>query len=462
MSQLLNRSTGRPLMLALATLCSVAMLACSGGVTVEGRVDDAGGSSTAQGVMPRAAAAPEGALVVAEVMVEGRAGAGDVVAQTTLKADGSYSLTVPEGEQRLLITVYADETALEAGEALSAGILDATAGAKAGVRTMHPLNAETRLEAAVFAQLAREHGPESVDTVDLRARIDAGMATSWTSMEASAAAEATADLAAAVQLAQRTRLEAYAEAGVTVTQAALFEASLEAAAALDAAIHAGTSAKTAWAAFHASQRAAVKEQTEAEDEAVSESEQSASVAFRLQVEAEVDSQALQFAAYRRAAILEARASNLTINALLEAGAASQAVIDAAATQGDLLVTALVSASQRAEVTGAYANWALSISGGSSLSVLGTFLELDAQGSASLESMVAVQNSAHNTLELTLQTAWLTAGALNVEVLAQATADAFATYRAAVVSHLADTDAFGAKGPTAVGILVTANGALTLG
>ncbi|HLT29868.1 MAG TPA: hypothetical protein VK013_07480 [Myxococcaceae bacterium] len=462
MSQCLKQWARRHRVALLASMCSFALAACGGDVLVEGRVPADGASSAASGIVPSSRAVPEGSLVVAEVLVEGRAGPGDVIAETTLRADGTYSLSVPRDSRRLIITVYADEAALEAGAALRAGVLDATVGAVGGVRTMHPLDVESTLEASVFAELGRQHGADTVDTVDLRARIDPAMASAWASMEAEAATEATVTLAEAVLLAQRTRLESFAEAGVSVTQEALFEASLEAAAALDLALDAGTTAETAWAGFHASQREQVTEETQADDQAVSGSEQAASVAFRLHVEAELDTQALRFAAYRRAAILEARAANLTLEALLTAGGAGQTVIDAVVTQGDLLVTALLSASQRAEVPAAFSTWALSISGGSSLSVLGTYLELDTTGSASLEGLIAVQNTARGTLELALETAWLTAGLLNVEVLAGKTADAFAAYRATVIAHLDATGAFGDRGPTAVGILLTTSGALTLG
>src|SRR5690606_17529783 len=236
MSHCLKQWARRHRVALLASMCSFALAACGGDVLVEGRVPADGASSAASGIVPSSGAVPEGSRLVAEFLVEGRAGPGDVIAETTLRADGTYSLSVPRDSRRLIITVYADEAALEAGAALRAGVLDATVGAVGGVRTMHPLDVESTLEASVFAELGRQHGADTVDTVDLRARIDPAMASAWASMEAEAATEATVTLAEAVLLAQRTRLESFAEAGVSVTQEALFEASLEAAAALDLAL----------------------------------------------------------------------------------------------------------------------------------------------------------------------------------------------------------------------------------
>src|SRR5690606_28736547 len=92
MSQSLKHRTRRPVAAVLASLCALALVACGGDVKVEGRVSGDNGSSAA-GIVPTSGAVPEGSLVVAELMVEGRAGPGDVIAQTTLRADGTYSLS---------------------------------------------------------------------------------------------------------------------------------------------------------------------------------------------------------------------------------------------------------------------------------------------------------------------------------------------------------------------------------
>src|SRR5690606_30273565 len=168
--------------------------------------------------------------------------------------DGSFTVEAPAGATRLIASAIAAD-----GSVVARGLIDATGAAGASV-AIAPLDAETTVEAEVFlSMIDLGVSLEAANTVDVRGRVTAGVAAALV-----AAAEAGIDvqaeltaLAQGIALAQAVEVGIYAQAGIAITQEAMFEATVAAAAQLSADLAAGADAATATAAFQAEVSAAI-------------------------------------------------------------------------------------------------------------------------------------------------------------------------------------------------------------
>jgi hypothetical protein len=420
-----------------------------GQALTSGAVPGLGGSGTA------AAATKVRAQMV------GADGTLSVLAEAQVEAGGSYSFNLPEGSERVVVEAVDAE-----GKVVAAALLDATAEHQGGVRSVAPISSETSLEAQVFVQLVKEGvAPESVDTVDLRSRIDATLGAQVAAGQADAEAteKRVVALARAVRAAQEAEVRALAEAGTTVTQAQLFEASLAAASRLDASLHGGDT-ELAWQLFFEELREATPELDEKEE---AEGERAASAAFRATVEVELgaDSAPVLEAATRSAARVEAYAANAAVHAVLKAAGATQAVLDAAVEAGAALHAGIDAAADAEAVAQAYAAWNTEVAAGGSASVLGSFVEADAGGQLALQTALTATAAAGATLDVALgaavETALVTGGSVDVAKLSESMVDAFAAYHAAVRAQAQALSALGARAAPAAEVMLVAEGSFRL-
>lgn len=443
----------------VGALAALSLAACGDNVKVVGSIDESTAGSS-QGLVSGATsgnASFEGSHVVAYERDEKDPSVRHELGTAKVDADGTYALNLPRSSARVTVEVYASA---DSDQVLAAGILD-SADTASGVNERHmaPLNRESTLEAAIFAEMSAKLSLKEINTVDLRARIDAEMAAAYYAQTGAVVTETRVALAAAVIAAQDARVKAFAKAGVVVTQAELFEASLTAAAQVDASLSAGASADTAWAAFYAS----VEAEIEASPEAQNEGERAASASFRLTIEAEVDAGAFRTAAVRAAAILEAHVAHVSTHAILLAGNASQAVIDAAAAAGTRLLVELRAAQDSHAMSQAYANWTLSISGQGQASVLGLFVQAGGNATVNMELLVAAANTANAALELALSATVSLLNLINVQAFTDAVVEAIAAHRGAIHANLdALVSMLGDRSGIAVNLVLVANGAFTLG
>lgn len=444
----------------LGALATLALTACGSDVQVKGKVSDGSGSQT-QGLVSGATgfggtgSASAAATVRAQVVLP--TGELSLVTEAAVEAGGTYTLSLPEGSERIVL-----EAVDAKGEVVARGLLDATAGAKGGVRNAAPITSETSLEASVYMRLVAEGTkPDAIDTVDLRARIDAklGAAIAAGQDDADATAEAILALAQGVRAAQEAELKVYAKAGKAMTQEQIFQSSLEASAKLDAALDAGTGAEAAWTAFWAELRA----KSEMDERDASDGERAASASFRATVKAELgfDGDAVLTAAVRAAAAQEARAADAAIVAALKAGDASQAVIDAALEAGAALRADINAATSAQAVAQAWATWSVSVSGGASTSVLNAYLGAEASGSTQLDAALEATAAARVSLDTALSLAVGVVSTIDVSATVGAVVTAFNTYHAAVRTQASALSALGTRASPAVELMVVAQGSFRL-
>ncbi|RKH66233.1 hypothetical protein D7W81_15740 [Corallococcus aberystwythensis] len=388
--------------------------------------------------------------------------AGDL---TTLKeaevaADGSYTLELDDAGQRLII-----EAVNASGATVGSALLDSTKPASGqAVRTAPPITSESSLEAEVYVQMVRDgERPDGVDTVDLRARLNAEQATAVRGQRPETAAESVEALGAAVSAAQATRLKAYARAGVVVTQGQLFNASLNAAAKLDATLDAGGAAAPAYDAFFAEVREATSEASDVQDQ---QAERQASVAYRIAVEARLSSGAgiaVADASVRSAAALEARAAEAAVKALLQGSSAPTPVLTQADTTTRTLRTNVSGARSASDAVTAWEAFGAQLATSGSASVMGAQLGVTTGGNQlALDSAINVGAQAGATLEATLGRVLDQSGKASATMLSEAVVSAFTTYDAAVRSGAAATlTTFGTKATTGVELLIIAEGSFRL-
>ncbi|WP_147443240.1 hypothetical protein [Corallococcus sp. AB011P] len=441
------------------------MLAACGGdkVKVQGHVTNGGGQQS-QGLTDGAPAlAGDGTVsAAATVRISRVVASGDLttLAEADVEADGSYMLELDGAGQRLII-----EAVNRAGVTVGSAVLDSTTPQTGQeVRTAPPITSESSLEAEVFVQMARDgDAANSVDTVDLRARLNAEQAAAVRGQLKETATESVEALAAAVRAAQATRIKAYTRAGVAVTQEQLFSASLDASAQLDAALDAGgQSAAGAYDTFFAAVRAATPQANDAQDQ---QAEREASVAYRMAVDARLSSGAgiaVADVSLRAAAALEARATEAAVKALLQGASATDLTVQQANTAATSLRANLSSATSASAAATAWANYNTQLATGGSTSVMGAQLGVTSSNQLAFDSAVHVGAQAGATLEATLGTVLEQSGKASATVLSDAVVSAFSTYDAAVRGGASATlTAFGPKATTGVELLIISEGSFRL-
>lgn len=437
------------------------LAACGGESTLRGRVTDGSGTQAqVRGAVGAGKLGGSGTLAATssvKVMSVGNFGALELVAEADVSASGEYQVEVPQGSQRLIV-----QAVNASGEVVASTLVEHTVGART---VAPPMDSETSVEAEVLVQLLVQGvALAEANAVDLRARINAEVAAD-VKASSDAAAELKA-LAEAVAAAQRARIESYAEQGIQVSQRALFEAQLDAAARLNAALDSGgTPAADAYARFHAELEEAERTLgVEAEEQASAES--SASAAFRATVEVRLSASAhaqTRDSAVRAAASLEAHTSSMAIEAILRAGGAA-AEVQAAAVQAGQAFRAQVSAATTASAAAsAFAAYEASLTGSASVSgsVLGSYLGVNASNQTAVEGSLDVAANAaadlSGSFDAALGTLLSLTGAIDLDALARATVDSYQAYRASVIAQGPALSGFGAKGDVAVSLMVVAYG-----
>ncbi|WP_223645108.1 hypothetical protein [Corallococcus sp. EGB] len=448
----------------LGALVCWLLAACGGDkVQVRGHVTNGGGQQS-QGLTDGAPAlAGDGtASAAATVRISRVVAAGDLstLTEASVAADGSYTLELDKPGQRLVI-----EAVNKSGVTVGSAVLDSTQPQSGqDVRTAPPITSESSLEAEVFVQMVRDgDSPDSVDTVDLRARLNAEQAAAVRGQLKATAAESVEALAAAVRAAQATRLKAYTRAGASVTQDQLFSASLDASAQLDAALDAGgSSAASAYDTFFAAVRAATPQATDAQDQ---QAEREASVSYRMAVEARLSSGAgiaVADASVRAAASLEARATEAAVKALLQSANASDTAVAQANTAATSLRASLSSSTSASAAATAWTSYNAQLATSGSASVMGAQLGVTSSNQLAFDSAVHTGAQAGATLDATLGTVLEQSGKASATVLADAVVNAFATYDAAVrAGATATLTSFGAKANTGVELLIISEGSFRL-
>ena len=444
----------------IGSVAAITLAACSGSVTVSGRVTDTEGTQS-QGLSSGPAFGGAGTVSAAsrvEASGVGSGGALTLISETSIQADGAYQLEVPADSERVVLRALSSS-----GEVVASALLDAAVRAQGeATRSAPPMSSETSLEAEIFQQLVADGvAATSIDTVDLRSRITVQLAASVRSQATDQERiDSIRALAAAVRAAQEAEIQAYAKAGVTVTEQMLFEASLEASAALDSALAAGSrSAQEVYAEFLTAVRSG-QEQVDEKTEA--DGEREASVAFRASVQARSSSgssQGVADAAIRAAAGLEAYAADAAIQATLHAAGASDVVIAQATAASAQLHASLRAAANAQAAASAWATYsvALSSSANVSSSLLGVFVGANVAQTATLQSAVQASSDAATTLDGALGTVIQIGSTLSATALATSVANAFASYHTSVRAQATTLATFGQNAAPAAEIMVVAHG-----
>jgi hypothetical protein len=333
------------------------------------------------------------------------------------------------------------------------------------------MSTETSVEAAVMLQMvAGGVSLAEANAVDLRARIDADTA---------AAVKASSDpdgrvkaLAAAVIAAQRAQLRAWADRGLSLTQSALFDAEVSAAAKLNGALDAAADAAAGQQAYEQFMLDVQAAQTAKAGDAKAawKGERAASLSYRAVVSARVHANGqaadpVADAALRHAAGLEARMTAAATEAALTAGGAASATMASFRSASAALSASLRASTRLADTAAAYAAYHAALVGDASLSgsVLGSYLEVDATTEASVMAALAATATAATELDAALNvasTGWL-AGASNIDFDAYVTAvvTALQTFDAAVQAQSTALASFGSKADVALSLMAQTNGAL---
>lgn len=448
----------------------VVLAACgSGGANVKGHISDGSGSqlqATTEGITSLGGEGTAGAAKTASAYTLSADGSLTLVASADVDAQGDFELSVPEGEEKLIVQ------AEDASGAVVASEIAVRAGASGEVEALQPMSSETSLEAQVLIQMVKQGvALEEANAVDVQARIGAELAAQVQARAAGGAdvSQTVADLATAVVAAQKTELKAYAQRNVALSQSALFDAEVSASAALDAQLAGGADAAQAYDAFFQAV-AEAKTSLGVDAKAQSQGQRDSGAAFNMTVEAKLGANAqpataaIADAALRGEAALEARVSAAAIDAILAAGDASAAASDSATQAVAALRTQVSSATSVSADATAFATFAASVSGSAELdtSVLGSYLSVGASNRAAVQSAVSASADAGAQLSTALDAAFTAAGgatgALDVDALASGLASAYAAFDASIQSQAVTLAAFGAQAQPAVDLLIVAQGA----
>ena len=321
-------------------------------------------------------------------------------------------MEVPADEPRVIVEAVDAE-----GDALASVIIDQTAPA-GETMVAAPIDDETTLEADVLVEIIA-HGTNAneTDAADIRTRVNAEMA---------AAVHATDDvgtrghevpaLSLAVMAAEEAQVMTFARLGM--------------------------------------------ETSGADEYAQARAEGAASAAFRATLSATIDANAdaeVTFAtdAVRATALLEAKAVADASASILRGAHATQALVDTTVDAGHHLVEKVSAGATLDEISSAYAAFSATVigeahaSGGGSDandSVLDALLHVDASSETTVDAAVATTVNAAASLdalvESAIDAAAETTDDIDVEVIAQAVVDAYASYEEAVESQGASLAAVG--------------------
>lgn len=457
--------------MGLLALSTLVLAGCGqppdAGVRVRGKTSDELGAQK-QGLGGEALGGSGSVSAVTKVQIskltaEGRL---EAVGAAEVK-NGSYEVTASViGEKKLVVQ------ALDAAGAVRESVIIESSGEEQTV-TAPPMDTETSVEAEVLAQLVASGVTHAeANSIDLRARINAKTAEAVkASTDAAARIKALAEATAA---AQRAQLKAYAEAGVTVTQAELFNAQLAAAAKLNGALDAAAAkadAEKAYDAFVTEVQAAAREKA-GDAKKAARGERAASIAFRATVKARIGANGSALdpvadASVRQAAALEARTTAQAVEAALTAGTAAQAQLDAAKNAGATLRAAVASSTSVRAAAQAYTAYHASIVGSTGVtgSIVGNYLEVNPATATSVQPSINASATAATQLDAALTSAVTTsvqaANTINFDTFAASIVSALKTFDAAVQANATNLTGFGSKADVALELMTQANGSLRI-
>ncbi len=347
-------------MRTLAPLALVLALACNNddpdvdpdnASTIEGQVSNDAGT---QGRLAGSGSVDAAAEVEAIAMSGDEMG--QVIGAADIDADGSFAVDVP-AESSQMVLVALDEN----GEKVGSVIVEGAAEAGSTV-TSQPIDSETSLEAEAFTWIANERSGETIDTIDLRKRIDADLAAE---IDAVADADETRGdvaidaVAKAVLAAQEARGDVFADAGLSVDAEDLWTAKVSVMSTFVTNVASGATGEATTTTFlDASLDSEAAAGVDAET--ASTAEHQASLAFRTVIEGALEgvseTEAAIDAGARSAATLEAWAMD---EALVTLG--SDAAFDAGAqaqfeTAGTTLKADVRAASSSSDVMAAFEDY----------------------------------------------------------------------------------------------------------
>jgi hypothetical protein len=459
----LKTTTLRNLWAAVVVL-GLGTAGCGGGtVQVKGKVTDGEGTQSqalSSGALPLRGSGAVSSATKVQAATVGPGGKLTVVGEANVEAQGRYTVDVPAGEERLVL-----QAVDASGQVLVSALLDASG--EAGSTVAPPMDSESTLEAEVFAQLVADGAAaQTVDTVDVRARINTQMAVA--ARQGASTSEAfrarVKALAEAVRAAQQSELELYARAGVQTSQEKLFQEELTASAALNVALDAGNASAEAYEKFQAALVAAA-ERVGAKVEQQAQAERAAGASFRATLKARLsaqDAQPLVDAASRSSASLEARTTGVALEAVLKAAGATDAVTQQAVAASTRLRGQVRASATAAAAAQAFASFESSVatSANAESTVLGSYLGVSVSNQLALSGAVQASAAAAATLDAAVDAAALAAvstSGTNVSLLATKTADAYQAYATAVRAQATSLAVFGTKAAPAVEVLVLAEG-----
>lgn len=391
------------------------------------------------------------------------------VGEAKVSAGGEYEVELSALKEIKLIA-----QAIDASGKVRGSVIIEASGAQGETVVASPIDTESSVEAEVLQKMVSQGVTLSeANAIDLRARINAQMAEA-VKASSDAAARIKA-LAEAVASAQRAQVEAHGAAGVPVSQAALFDLQLDAAAKLNEALDAApdkAAKERAYEDFVAQVQAKTRERA-GNAKTAAQGERAASIAFRATVKARLQASSAQAldpvadAAGRQAAALEARAATAAADAILKAGGAAQIHLDALKIAANTLHADLASASSIAGSAQAYSSFRASVVGSSSVSgsVVGRYLEVNSLTAASVQATVNASANAAAELDASLSAA-VTASikaseAIDFDALAKQIVSALKTFDSAVKAQSNNLAAFGGRADVALELIIHANGAMRM-
>lgn len=350
-----------------------------------------------------------------------------------LEADGSYSLAVTADAGALVITSY-DEFGAVTGSVL----VDAGPGLGDEV-VAAPIDDETSVEAAVAAEIVAS-AAGSVDTVDLRGRINAEVASAVSTGDATASIAALAAAELAASAAEDASLQA---AGCNFDVAARLAASIQGRQSFDAALDAGVATSAAQTALD-TQRAGAFIAAGVTAEQAAEADAVAGLAFAASVKA------LATGAQASGLISATRTSGDSLSAMLELNASVAALVEADATTalqgeaeaaGTALYSAVLAGNASADAA-AWTTWSVALVGDGSVegSVIEELLAVDGvtstNASVVVDAAVGAASFLSSSVQVDVAAAFAAGGSTDAMLAGEAAFDAYATYTGAVSDAVA--------------------------
>lgn len=407
---------------------------------------------------------------VASVQVGSLDGSGNVqvISSSTIDASGRYVLPVPSNTEKLIVQAVDRQH-----NVLASAVVESSGSANSTI-AVTPITTRTSVEAAVMTRMVMQ-GTElaDIDTVSLYQRISADVAALMrSSAEGGADVESQLQaLASASTSAQTATLQTDAQAGITTTNAALFQAKLPAALSVAAKLDASSETEAETDSDLQVQVDAILTSLGLSAKVQALATTTSSAAFRGLIQANLGAtasdQSLIDAAARAEASLEAHAANVATVSLLTTAGASQDVISNAVTAGSMLESQVNMATTANAAAQAFATFQASLAAStqSSLnaSILGQLLSATVTNqtvaSADLQAMVNAEAQAHATLTTSLQAVFSSVGQVSVNAAAHTAVTAYGAFDSAVDAAIALLlpDATTTASASA-NVLVLANGA----